>query len=226
MPFERDGQPIASPQPTPAPKGLVDAATNDTLANAQFRVEETLSSVDKLLRNIVSDALKEAFAHLDRSVVDVRRSAQESVDHASKALKEALEELDRLVERRIQAVEEGSMQRLKAGIEETVRASARPVRKELDGLLDAITHKLLAVTIPLVTVLIMLRLRTVMEFSESAPRLVGASVAVVGFATGLAGAGELLRRLATRTQLQVKAVFVDLIPFAVASIGLAIAFSL
>jgi hypothetical protein len=118
------------------------------------------------------------------------------------------------------------MQRLRAGIEETVRASARPVRKELDGLLDAITHKVLAITIPLVSVLIMLRLRTVLDISGSIPHLVAASAAVVGFVTGLAGGGELLRRLAARTRLQVRAVFVELIPFAVASIGLAIAFCL
>jgi hypothetical protein len=204
----------------------VQSVSSDAVAPLHGLVEETLAAANKMMRDVVSDALKEAFAHLDRSLIDLRRSAQESVDHANTALKESLSDLDRLVERRIQAVEEGSMQRLRVGIEETVRASARPVRKELDGLLDAISRKVLALSIPLVAVLIMLRLRTVLDLSESRPALVGAAAAVVGLVTAVIGIGEIVRRFAARTRIEARAVYVDLIPFSFAAFLLVLAFCL
>lgn len=223
MPFERDGKPFGADPPGALPRGLVDGATSKPLANAHSHVDELLLRANHIVRDTISEALKQAFAHMDKTSLQVQRTAQESVDHASKALQEALAELERIVERRIQSVEHGSLRRVQLAIEETVKASAKPVRRELDDLLDAITRKVLAVSIPFVAALIVIRLHTALALSASIPRLIASSAAIVGLVTGCAGSFELLRRWAARTPTQARAVFVDLIPFAGVALLLVVA---
>lgn len=211
MPFERDGKPFASDAPPAVPKGLVDGATSATLANLHSHADELLVSADKLIRNIVSDALKETFAHVDRTALELRRSAQESIDHVSKATKDALVELDRLVERRIRAVEETSLKRVQLALEETVRASAKPVRRELDELLDAVSRKVVALSIPLSSALLIRRVVSVLGLNQSIAGIVAASLGVVSIVTFVIGAGEFSRRRMT-------GLAAELVPFALAGL--------